>query len=72
MKIFKATYKVQVSPVKWLTVFTLFIFTLSFGKKAMAQEKNQMVRLAKIKVEPLQLEKYKVALKRTNGYCCSC
>jgi len=29
----------------------------------MAQEKNQMVRLAKIKVDPLQLEKYNAALK---------
>jgi len=30
---------------------------------AMAQEKSQMVRLAKIKVDPLQLEKYNAALK---------
>lgn len=29
----------------------------------MAQEKKQMVRLAKIKVDPLQLEKYNTALK---------
>ncbi|MGZ3854500.1 MAG: putative quinol monooxygenase, partial [Flavisolibacter sp.] len=29
----------------------------------MAQEKNQMVRLAKIKVDPLQLGKYNSALK---------
>jgi quinol monooxygenase YgiN len=29
----------------------------------MAQEKNQMVRLAKIKVDPSQLEKYNAALK---------
>lgn len=29
----------------------------------MAQENNQMVRLAKIKVDPLQLEKYNAALK---------
>jgi quinol monooxygenase YgiN len=29
----------------------------------MAQEKKQMVRLAKIKVDPLQLEKYNAALK---------
>ena len=29
----------------------------------MAQQNNQMVRLAKIKVDPLQLEKYNTALK---------
>src|SRR5689334_19245461 len=29
----------------------------------MAQEKNQMVRLAKISVDPLQLDKYNAALK---------
>ena len=29
----------------------------------MAQQKNQMVRLAKIKVDPLQLDKYNIALK---------
>ena len=49
---------------KSLAVFvTLLILTFSFGKKAMAQEKNQMVRLAKIKVDPSQMEKYNTALK---------
>ncbi|REA63215.1 antibiotic biosynthesis monooxygenase [Dyadobacter luteus] len=32
--------------------------------KALAQEKSQMVRLAKIKVDPAQLEKYNEALKQ--------
>lgn len=50
--------------IKSLTIFlTLLMLTFSFGKKAMAQEKNQMVRLAKIKVDPSQLEKYNAALK---------
>lgn len=40
----------------------LFILILSHNTKAMAQEKNQMVRLAKIKVDPPQLEKYNAAL----------
>jgi quinol monooxygenase YgiN len=31
--------------------------------KVMSQEKNQMVRLAKIKVDPSQLEKYNAALQ---------
>jgi hypothetical protein len=49
---------------KWLTVIAaLFILTLSFDTNAMAQKTNQMVRLAKIKVDPLQLEKYDAALK---------
>lgn len=39
------------------------VLTFSFGKKAMAQQKNQMVRLAKIQVDPAQLEKYNAALK---------
>jgi len=44
-------------------IFGLFILTFLFQTKVMAQEKIQMVRLAKIKVDPLQLEKYNAALK---------
>ena len=63
MEISKPTNKVQLSRAKLLTaVVTLFILTLSFSKNAMAQEKIQMVRLAKIKVDPLQLNKYNIAL----------
>lgn len=39
------------------------IFTLFFSNNAMAQQKNQMVRLAKIQVDPAQLEQYNAALK---------
>ncbi len=50
--------------IKSLIVFViLLILTFSFGRKAMAQEKNQMVRLARIKVDPSKLEKYNAALK---------
>lgn len=35
----------------------------SFGTATMAQDKKQMVRLAKIQVDPSQLEKYNAALK---------
>jgi quinol monooxygenase YgiN len=45
------------------TIIPLFILTVMLNTKVMAQEKNQMVRLAKIKVDPLQLEKYNAALK---------
>ena len=53
------------SRTKLLTVIvSLFLLTFLFGKNATAQQKNQMVRLAKIKVDPLQLDKYNVALKK--------
>ena len=64
MKIFQAAYKAQLSLIKSLTaIIALFILTLSLDTKVMAQEKNQMVRLAKIKVDASQLEKYTTALK---------
>jgi quinol monooxygenase YgiN len=64
MNIFKTVCKGQRSAARSLIILiTLFILTFSFSKKAMAQEKNQMVRLAKIKVDPAQLEKYNAALK---------
>jgi quinol monooxygenase YgiN len=44
-------------------IVTICIVTLSFSIKAMAQQKNQMVRLAKIQVDPSQLEQYNTALK---------
>ncbi|QKJ65141.1 antibiotic biosynthesis monooxygenase [Flavobacterium sp. M31R6] len=54
----------QFSQIKLLsTVVILFILTLFFSTNTMAQEKIQMVRLAKIKVDPLQLDKYNDALK---------
>ena len=45
--------------------FVVVLATLIFLHETnlMAQQKNQMVRLAKIKVDPLQLEKYNAALK---------
>ncbi|MFV5700795.1 putative quinol monooxygenase [Flavobacterium sp. XS2P12] len=55
MKTFKPTHKLLT------VVVTLFI--LSFSTNIVAQEKIQMVRLAKIKVDPLQLDKYNGALK---------
>jgi len=48
------------SLIVWVVLFVLMV---SFGKKAMAQDKKQMVRLAKIKVDPSQLEAYNAALK---------
>jgi quinol monooxygenase YgiN len=64
MKILEPTNKIQFSQIKSLgTVVILFTLTLLFSTNTMAQEKIQMVRLAKIKVDPLQLDKYNAALK---------
>jgi quinol monooxygenase YgiN len=64
MKILETVYKSQRGFIKSLIVFvTLFMLTFSFGNKATAQNKDQMVRLAKIKVDPLQLERYNAVLK---------
>jgi len=64
MKILKPINKAQLQQNKLLlVVISLMLLTVSFSKNAMAQEKNQMVRLAKIKVDPLQLDKYNSALK---------
>lgn len=59
---FRPLEKRELSRTKLLTTaVALFLVTLSFS--AMAQEKEQMVRLAKITIDPLQLDKYNTALK---------
>ena len=58
------TSKTKLSRTKLLTlVISLIVLTLSFSNKTMAQEKNQMVRLVKIKIDPSQLDNYNMALK---------
>jgi quinol monooxygenase YgiN len=56
------THRGKIQKTKGL-LLCLFFFLLSFGNVAYTQEKNQMVRLAIIKVDPLQIEAYQVALK---------
>jgi quinol monooxygenase YgiN len=64
MHTYKTIYKGQITTKKPLIVIVfLFILLFSFHSISMAQQNNQMVRLAKIKVDPLQLEKYNTALK---------
>jgi quinol monooxygenase YgiN len=64
MKAFKTTIKMQlIRNSRLILIVAIGIITLSFSKKAIAQQKNQMVRLAKIQVDPLQLKKYNAALK---------
>lgn len=60
MKIIKTPNKLS-KLLKAVVVF--FILILSFNTNMMAQEKIKMFRLVKIKVDPLQLDKYNVALK---------
>ena len=48
---------------KKIFIITTVILAFSFSNNTMAQQKNQIVRFAKIKVDPSQLEKYNAALK---------
>ncbi len=50
-------------PIHKLLTVVVTLFTLFFSTNSVAQEKIQMVRLAKIKVDPLQLNNYNIALK---------
>jgi|ERR1700754_186650 len=63
MKAFKMTIKRQLSLIRLVSYLVVCILTFSFNNRAIAQQKNQMVRLAKIQVDPAQLEKYNTALK---------
>ena len=48
----------------WLMLMVIICMLILFSSKnVMAQQKIQMVRLAKIEVDPAQLEKYNTALK---------
>lgn len=53
----------QVSQKARLILITTVSFCILSFNKAIAQQKKQMVRLATIQVDPLQLEKYNTALK---------
>ncbi len=44
-------------------VFTMSMITVAFCGKIFAQQKNQMVRLAKIVIDSAQLDNYKAMLK---------
>jgi quinol monooxygenase YgiN len=44
-------------------IIVIFVFAFFSFKNAFAQSKTQMVRIAKVNVDPQQLEKYNAALK---------
>lgn len=50
-------------PNRLMILISLFLITSILGNQAMAQSKNQMVRIAKITVDPAQLEQYNQALR---------
>ena len=60
----KISLVIRQSLLKAMTVlFSLSVVVLLLTENAAAQDKNQMVRIAKIKIDPLQLERYNIALK---------
>jgi quinol monooxygenase YgiN len=61
MKLFKT---ISASVNMFLLMAICSTFTFGINNKAMAQQKNQMVRLAKIQVDPAQLAQYNAALKQ--------
>ncbi|WCT12397.1 putative quinol monooxygenase [Mucilaginibacter jinjuensis] len=64
MKTFKTAIKSLFNNNTWLILIaTIGILTLCFNEKAMAQHKDQIVRIAKIEVDPAQIEQYNTALK---------
>lgn len=63
MKTFHPSHKHQSSLTKSFVIVIASLILFLFETKVMAQENTQMVRLAKIKVDPSQLEKYNAALK---------
>ena len=48
---------------KIFSLLATFTLTILFSINVMAQHKEHMVRMAKIKVDPLQLKEYNVALR---------
>ncbi len=64
MKGLKTTMKMQLNrSCKMIFIIATFILAFSFSIKTMAQQKNQIVRFAKIQVDPSQLKAYNTALK---------
>jgi len=59
----KTFIKTQSRNSKLILIVAIGILTLTFSKIAMAQQKNQMIRIAKIQVDPAQLEQYNKVLK---------
>ena len=50
---------------KWITlkITTIIMMALAFGSISFAQDKNIVVRIARLQIDSAQLEKYKAAVK---------
>ncbi len=53
----------KIQPLFIRLVFTMSMITVAFCGNTCAQQKNQMVRLAKLVIDSAQLENYKALLK---------
>ena len=64
MEILKTPNSAGKTRIKFLALLICVLTcTVGFSKNGYAQQGTQMVRLAKIKVDPAQLEQYNTALK---------
>jgi quinol monooxygenase YgiN len=63
MNIFQTSFKHRIVKCFMTILISIPVLTLAFSIKSLAQVNRQMVRLAKIKVDPAQLNKYNAALK---------
>lgn len=61
-KVFGQSKKIsgKISGIAFLPIFLLLLF---YPEATFAQNNHQMVRIAKLQIDPLQLEAYRVALK---------
>lgn len=51
------------NPTRLMILISLVLISSIYSNQTMAQSKNQMVRLAKITIDPAQIEQYNQALK---------
>jgi quinol monooxygenase YgiN len=63
MNIFQISFKDKILKYLMTILISIPVLTVAFSTKSLAQANKQMVRLAKIKVDPFQLNKYNAALK---------
>jgi quinol monooxygenase YgiN len=63
MNIFRTSFKDRILKYFMTVLISIFVLTFSFSTKSLAQANKQMVRLAKIKVDPSQLNNYNAALR---------
>ena len=63
-KLYTQTTVVKSSRRGLFLIFNIIMMTLFFSDNALAQDKNLVVRIARLQIDPAQLENYKAALKQ--------